>query len=353
MKRNVFAKSGIANKLLACVAAVVLLCLSGCGTADNYVWRVKPKIKTDNIGVALCWRPLIFDYDLDDENNDEDEFAWYYTEDTNSIGLHKYDSLSVMEYDGKLGMIDYDGNIVVEPKFNEISAGYDQAYYIVSDDEEKTEEYTLTPADELYPVSDSDFITGSAPDDYYVWVDGYGIYLLYDGTLMQVKGEFSESAALLYNDGSSYKDDPNGLEFSSIDEEDRYILIHNGKPVNKETYEKAGNFADGIIPVFNGEKWGYVNTKGEVVIPFEYDGCWKDWEFSILNFDEDDMPVPRAYNFSDGYVVVSKNGEFGLLDAEGNTVIDFGTFEEIRPVYYGMCWVKSNGLWGVISLRDK
>ena len=34
-------------------------------------------------------------------------------------------------------------------------------------------------------------------------------------------------------------------------------------------------------------------------------------------------------------------------------VISAGVFEEIRPVHDGKCWVKKDGKWGVIRLKEK
>lgn len=38
-------------------------------------------------------------------------------------------------------------------------------------------------------------------------------------------------------------------------------------------YEKAGVFSDGLAPVKQNGKWGYINTDNEVVIPFQFDAA--------------------------------------------------------------------------------
>ena len=116
-------------------------------------------------------------------------------------------------------------------------------------------------------------------------------------------------------------------------------------------YEECGSESDGLLAVMQDGKWGYVNTEGEVVIPIEYDGSWKGLSFNDPATGEL-KEMDYCYAFSGGYVPVCKDGEWELKDTEGNTVILAGTFEEIRPVQDGRCWVKKDGKWGVIELED-
>ena len=36
-------------------------------------------------------------------------------------------------------------------------------------------------------------------------------------------------------------------------------------------YDDAGEFKDGMVKVCRDDKWGFINTEGEVVIPLEYE----------------------------------------------------------------------------------
>lgn len=56
-------------------------------------------------------------------------------------------------------------------------------------------------------------------------------------------------------------------------------------------YEDAGYFGDGeLAAVKKGGKWGYIDTDGKTVIPFQYD---------------------KAFLFNEGYAIVAKNGRTG------------------------------------------
>ena len=47
---------------------------------------------------------------------------------------------------------------------------------------------------------------------------------------------------------------------------------------------------------------------------------------------------------------VKKNGKAGFINSKGETVVPF-IFEETRNCYDGKAWVKYNGLWGVIKVK--
>jgi hypothetical protein len=65
---------------------------------------------------------------------------------------------------------------------------------------------------------------------------------------------------------------------------------------------QANEFHEGLARVRLNGKWGYVNTSGEVVIPFEFD---------------------TASYFSEGLTSVGKDGRNGVINTAGELVIDF------------------------------
>ena len=93
---------------------------------------------------------------------------------------------------------------------------------------------------------------------------------------------------------------------------------------------------------------GICRQSGKYSDPVEYDASWTQYVPQNGNAEQD-----YCYAASEGYVVLVKDGVWEVRDTEGNPVIDPGVFEEIRPVYDGRCWVKQNGLWGVIELESE
>lgn len=67
-----------------------------------------------------------------------------------------------------------------------------------------------------------------------------------------------------------------------------------------EKYDELGEYSEGMAPVRKGEKWGYIDTKGNELIPCKYD---------------------EASRFSEGVAAVSQNGKWGYINTNGETVI--------------------------------
>lgn len=67
-------------------------------------------------------------------------------------------------------------------------------------------------------------------------------------------------------------------------------------------------FVNGLLPVRQGNKVGYINKHGKVVIPLIYDSLGgSDW-------------ARGAYG---GRIVVKKSGAFGMIDSRGHTIVAF------------------------------
>lgn len=87
---------------------------------------------------------------------------------------------------------------------------------------------------------------------------------------------------------------------------------------------------EGLRRVKQNEKWGYIDSKGQLVIPPDYE---------------------EARFFWDGFAKVKKNGKYGYIDRSGSIVIpcqyqDSGYFAE------GMAPVKVEDKWGFIDTSD-
>lgn len=105
--------------------------------------------------------------------------------------------------------------------------------------------------------------------------------------------EVYPTAVILYEELGNYKD-------SSARK------LHCGNYIGYETIsgryvtEALGGFSNGVAALKKNGKWGYINTDGDVVIPFEYDS---------------------ALTFSEGLAAVEKNGKWGYIDINNNAII--------------------------------
>jgi len=87
-------------------------------------------------------------------------------------------------------------------------------------------------------------------------------------------------------------------------------------------------FVNGLARVQNKDslKWGFVNTRGEIILPFEYD--------AVYDFDNGLAAVTRSVEFSHyegGYVL--RADEIGFINARGEFVIPFGQYHYVPHGY--------------------
>ncbi len=98
-----------------------------------------------------------------------------------------------------------------------------------------------------------------------------------------------------------------------------------------EVYDELAPFSNGYAAVRRGKKWGYINTKGEEVIPCSFD---------------------YAGIFSEGLAAVYQNGKAGYINTKGEEAIscsydNIGTFSE------GLAAVSKNSKWGWINKKGE
>jgi hypothetical protein len=95
------------------------------------------------------------------------------------------------------------------------------------------------------------------------------------------------------------------------------------------------DFTGGFAKVRQDDKWGFVNTSGEAVVPCIYDNAW---------------------GFSEGLAVVGKNYKHGFINMKG---------EEVVPCVYDVVYEFSDGLacvqkvdtetdkWSIINTKGR
>lgn len=96
---------------------------------------------------------------------------------------------------------------------------------------------------------------------------------------------------------------------------------------------KNGNYA-----LEQNGKWGYYSiTTESLITDIIYDMPWQDI-----------FGIPGVGFFNEGLCPVVQNGQYGYIDTKGETVIPL-EFEGATHVYNGRAWVKQGGLWGQIE----
>lgn len=145
---------------------------------------------------------------------------------------------------------------------------------------------------------------------------------------------------------------------------------HSGKVVVPAQYEAVFNYyANEHSPtaVKRKGKWGFVNMKGRVIVPFKYDTA-QHFGYggtpAIVSINgkwgmvgtQGQTVVPLNYErmdgFNDNFAVACKSGKCGFFDHKGNQAIDL-IYDDAGSFGNGIAPVKQNDKWGYIDTKGK
>jgi hypothetical protein len=113
-----------------------------------------------------------------------------------------------------------------------------------------------------------------------------------------------------------------------------YSLDSNGREINTIGSKRFIFFNEGLaLIVDENDKAGYINTKGKVKIP--------------LNYEYYDF----AY-FLDGHALIQQNGKLGIINKRGKVIIPF-VYETLSPFSDGFAVGKRDGRYEVINKKGK
>ncbi len=131
-------------------------------------------------------------------------------------------------------------------------------------------------------------------------------------------------------------------------------------------FDVAG-FSDGMAMVRIGDKWGYINTSGKVIIAAKYDNA-SDFnsglanaeigkKFVILNTKGEEIPVESDVidirDFSEKFAPFrASNKKFGFVGADGKIAIK-ALFESVGYFSDGLAWAKDGALLGYINTKGE
>ncbi len=133
--------------------------------------------------------------------------------------------------------------------------------------------------------------------------------------------------------------------------------------------QNIGNFENKLAWVKSGNRFGFINPQGKVIIPITYEvvsdfangyaiarknglfGCIDTQGKEVLPFKFDGISLPES-----GLVRIKKgkgtSGKWGLLDLKQNEVLPF-EYQLIGPFLNGMATILQNGKYGLINQKGK
>jgi len=333
----------------------------------GYQWHLQPVIDADNI--------LVGDY-TDDAGQQP--------------GFHNY---VYIKKNGKYGFIDHEGNIVVEPIYDECNAnryGLDQfrAVYDTKRGESVPVSVGADGVDEIkegYNWGSSGMPPiGTSHLDGYLWstADNKMYRVLDDWSYLEINNNESHIVQPSTYSLKSYKSrrfetgaplsDYAGIRDSKLVSSYFGLACPDRLLVDPEyTYAYANPkdsalYSDNMYFAFakNKDKWTVFDSQGNKVAtdlePFEENYYYRyAWEpVSVMLYGEDgtsfenEFYVPAPFVPTENVIAAKRNGLCGYIDLDGKILVRFGEFEDIRPFHNGLAWVKKNGKWGVIELAE-
>ena len=241
-------------------------------------------------------------YDLVDADGNVVQERW-------ADSVYEKNGVLRIEQNGLIGVMDYDGSWIVEPQFTEVRSLF--------------EGMAVAKAKELYGYIDESYSWALPPT-------------------FQGACKFSEGLAAVEQDGL----------WGYIDKQGDFVI--------EPKFAEAGSFSGGYADVWDGDLCGIIDKEGKFVCPPKYVGTFyryggwhakiREEGFSgILFFTSDDEDALGTdcrvldlseYDFcevissedsdSKAYVQVGKDGLYGLLDVQGNPVLDV----KYKGIYY-------------------
>lgn len=135
-----------------------------------------------------------------------------------------------------------------------------------------------------------------------------------------------------YSNGSLFY---NGLALVSIVGKGWTIINQDGQELtNFESFPGSiyNEFVDyDLISVKKDEKWGFINRKGELIIPYKYE--------AVKEFNEEVIPV-------------KVNNLWGFVNYKNEFIIP-PKYENVTAFYDGLAGFYENGKWGFINIKNE
>lgn len=293
-----------------------------------YRWLIEPTINADNI--------ISFDGSQVDPNNEKNT---------------AYANYSVIRQNGKYGIIDYSGNMVVPAEYDDYYTCWCGEVTLFNIINEKNDEYEYCSIDSsnqvvYYAAEHHD----SSPK--YYWNSNEEKIYVKDADEEQGE-EYTGKKAVMVCEADVKKSDNGFYDISPVSEplyglakKDKLILDMQYTDFYAPAYKGAGLTC---IAFENDEgKWGYVGSDGKTIIDFKCDGDMSAYCGKVI---DDEMAV-HPYLFTDDYLPVSIDSSYGYYDIDGNCIVKPGEFDQARPAHNGKAWVMKSGKWGVIAFGD-
>ena len=290
---------------------------------NNYTWHLSPTIEAEDIIVSD-------------------------SEKVYNFSKNPFDEYSIVKQNGKFNFIKYDGTYISDNQYDKWYFSKPNAITCSS----KNNECVTILGENGNEISYEPHDSGWGRKGYYIDNKTKTIYDVEYGCFATPYNEIN-NVVVQQTDITIIPNENNPTLEIEVNNAGKYGIANNNGLIVDCIYDDACmNIGDNIIALEKDGKWSYFNKDGAQIIDF----VCEPFESKIIDamwlHNHDSESIQHPFLLSSGYIPVKINGECGYYDTQGNEVIPCGTFEEVRPVHSGLAWVKKDGKWGVIKLKD-
>lgn len=247
--------------------------------------------------------------------------------------------------DLKIGLLDEDGERVIYPEFDEISAlQEDSIYYAKS---EKGYSF-ITKSGEIMNANDDRFevINDMAEEFIGVKIDGRWGFVDINGKL-RIANQYDNIGS--YNEGLA----PIKIRghWGYVDKREDIII--------QPAYDTVYQFKRGLCEVVKKGKYGLINSQGKITLECDYDDLIRlktggfliknENKFGLVSNKGRLLILPRFENMIDldnGFVIASRKGKYGLMSNDGVSIIPmiyddlkYDTFNDVYLAATSSEWI--------------
>lgn len=255
---------------------------------------------------------------------------------TNDLIKREHDLLEIRN-DGKTGLLDLQGSILLNPGYDYISPLQGDSIYVFGKEKVfgiMTKSGRILaqdlPLEEIFPLSEE--FLGVKMEGRYGFIDLNGklrIANRYDSI-----GKYSESYTAIKLIG----------KWGYIDKQERLKV--------QPRYDEAYAFMNGVAVVKKDGKYGLVNKNGQEILKTSFDSLQvldngryisqKEGKFGLIGRDGRELVFPKYEGINDlknGHVIIQRKGKYGMATADGELIIpivyDELNYDPHNKIYLG------------------
>jgi len=188
-----------------------------------------------------------------------------------------HNGLAVFYKDDKAGIIDRQGNVMLEPVYETIVPVPEKGYVIV----QRGSRMQLISTSSFKPISNEYDAIGRGDKVLVVTENGKIGFISIDGNEL-VAPQFEECESFAFWD-----------DYAWVRKNGKWICVDRyGKQYFEEEFEGVTLFEDGLAAVKKQNKWGVIDKKGNIVVPYTFE------EASVI---------------SKGLIKVKVDGKYGII----------------------------------------